>query len=146
MAVLTDWAVMLALTRSADRGVKVRIYLDGAQLAERDPAKVSLTSPRLSWFGAFRHHGTTGPNKETLRFDVTDQLRELGGTANTSGSTVTIEATQRRVPAYPSMAPGMQADAADAFRPQAKPQIGAIELRQATAPPVPQTHTSPTPP
>ena len=38
--VLTDWAVMQALTRAADRGVHIRIYLDGAQLAEREPAKV----------------------------------------------------------------------------------------------------------
>jgi phosphatidylserine/phosphatidylglycerophosphate/cardiolipin synthase-like enzyme len=38
--VLTDWPVMQALIRAADRGVKVRIYLDGAQLAEREPAKV----------------------------------------------------------------------------------------------------------
>jgi phosphatidylserine/phosphatidylglycerophosphate/cardiolipin synthase-like enzyme len=37
--VLTDWPVMQALTRAADRGVKVRIYLDGSQLAEREPAK-----------------------------------------------------------------------------------------------------------
>ena len=38
--VLTDWPVMQALTRSADRGVAIRIYLDGTQLAEREPAKV----------------------------------------------------------------------------------------------------------
>ena len=31
---------MQALTRVADRGVKVRIYLDGAQLADREQAKV----------------------------------------------------------------------------------------------------------
>lgn len=31
--VLTDWAVIEALTRAADRGVRVRVYLDGAQLA-----------------------------------------------------------------------------------------------------------------
>jgi hypothetical protein len=37
--VLTDWAVIQALTRAADRGVKVRIYLDGTQLAERWPSK-----------------------------------------------------------------------------------------------------------
>jgi phosphatidylserine/phosphatidylglycerophosphate/cardiolipin synthase-like enzyme len=37
--VLTDWLIMQALTRAADRGVKVRIYLDGTQLAEREPAK-----------------------------------------------------------------------------------------------------------
>ena len=33
--VLTDWPVMQALTRAADRGVKVRVYLDGTQLTER---------------------------------------------------------------------------------------------------------------
>jgi phosphatidylserine/phosphatidylglycerophosphate/cardiolipin synthase-like enzyme len=38
--VLTDWPIMLALTRAADRGVKERIYLDGTQLAEREPSKV----------------------------------------------------------------------------------------------------------
>ena len=37
--VLTDWPVMQALTRAADRGVKVRIYLDGTQLGERERAK-----------------------------------------------------------------------------------------------------------
>jgi len=31
---------MQALTRAADRGVKVRIYLNGTQLAEREPSKV----------------------------------------------------------------------------------------------------------
>ena len=38
--VLTDWPVMQALMRAADRGVAIRIYLDGAQFAEREPAKV----------------------------------------------------------------------------------------------------------
>ncbi|MGO9238418.1 MAG: hypothetical protein ACLP4V_31610 [Methylocella sp.] len=36
----TDWPVMQALTRAADRGVKVRLYLDGTQLAERKPTQV----------------------------------------------------------------------------------------------------------
>ena len=38
--VLTDWPILQALTRAADRGVAIRIYLDGAQFAEREPAKV----------------------------------------------------------------------------------------------------------
>src|ERR1700724_4108900 len=38
--VLTDWPVVQALTRAADRGVHIRIYLDGTQLAERAPANV----------------------------------------------------------------------------------------------------------
>jgi phosphatidylserine/phosphatidylglycerophosphate/cardiolipin synthase-like enzyme len=38
--VLTDWPVIQALTRVAKRGVNVRIYLDGEQLSEREPAGV----------------------------------------------------------------------------------------------------------
>ena len=38
----TDWPVIQALTRAADRGVAIRIYLDGTQLAEREPAKAFL--------------------------------------------------------------------------------------------------------
>jgi phosphatidylserine/phosphatidylglycerophosphate/cardiolipin synthase-like enzyme len=37
--VLTDWPIIQALIRAADRGVKVRIYLDGTQFAEREPSK-----------------------------------------------------------------------------------------------------------
>ena len=37
--VLTDWPIIQALTRAADRGVNVRIYLDATQLDEREPAK-----------------------------------------------------------------------------------------------------------
>jgi phosphatidylserine/phosphatidylglycerophosphate/cardiolipin synthase-like enzyme len=36
--VLTDWPIIQALTRAADRGVQIRIYLDGTQFAEREPA------------------------------------------------------------------------------------------------------------
>lgn len=35
--VLTDWPVMQALTRAADRNVKVRIYLGGGRIGEREP-------------------------------------------------------------------------------------------------------------
>jgi phosphatidylserine/phosphatidylglycerophosphate/cardiolipin synthase-like enzyme len=38
--VLTDWPVMQALECAADRGVKVRIYRDGTQFAEREPTRV----------------------------------------------------------------------------------------------------------
>jgi hypothetical protein len=40
--VLADWPVMRSLTRAAERGVKVRVYLDGVQLAAREPAKLFL--------------------------------------------------------------------------------------------------------
>src|ERR1700751_3632356 len=38
--VLADWPIMQALTRAAERGVKVRIYLDAMQFAERERTKV----------------------------------------------------------------------------------------------------------
>lgn len=38
--VLTDWPVIQALTRAADRGVLVSIYLDGGQLANQAPSAV----------------------------------------------------------------------------------------------------------
>jgi hypothetical protein len=128
----TTELVLRDVTAESPPGVLFDVYI-----AKKDAPNVRKVAGTISWFGAFRHHGSTGPYKKTLRFDVTDQLRELGGTANTSGLTVTIEATQGRVATRPSVAPGMQADAANAFRPQAELQIGAIELRQATASPVP---------
>jgi phosphatidylserine/phosphatidylglycerophosphate/cardiolipin synthase-like enzyme len=41
--VLTDWPVMQALKRAADRGAKVRIYLDGTL-----PARADKSLSRLS--------------------------------------------------------------------------------------------------
>jgi len=35
--VMTDWPVMKALIRAAQRGVKVRIYMDGGRIGEREP-------------------------------------------------------------------------------------------------------------
>ena len=37
--VLTDWPVIQALTRAADRGIKVRIHLDNGRLAEPKSSK-----------------------------------------------------------------------------------------------------------
>ena len=37
--VLTDWPIIQALVRAADRGVHIRIYLDGTQLAEHQTAR-----------------------------------------------------------------------------------------------------------
>jgi len=37
--VLTDWPVIQALTRAADRSVKVRIYLDASRLRETEGSK-----------------------------------------------------------------------------------------------------------
>lgn len=35
--VLTDWPVMRALLRAAERGVRVRVYMDGRRIGEREP-------------------------------------------------------------------------------------------------------------
>ena len=37
--VLTDWAVLQALTRAADRGVAIRVILDGGQNEVREPSE-----------------------------------------------------------------------------------------------------------
>ena|ERR1700758_840663 len=47
--VLTDWPVMQAVKRAADRGVKVRIYLDGTPFAEREPTKVFEELAHTPW-------------------------------------------------------------------------------------------------
>jgi hypothetical protein len=130
--VTTTELVLRDVTAESPPGVLFDVYI-----AKKDAPNERKLAGTISWFGAFRHHDGAGPEKRTLRFDVSDQLRELGGAANASGLTVTIEATLGRVPAHPSMAAEMQAEAADAFRPQAGLQIGAIELQQETAPPVP---------
>src|ERR1700747_396010 len=56
--VLTDWPVMQALKRAAERGAKVRIYLDASQLAEREPAKVfpPPVFTTASYASLFRHY------------------------------------------------------------------------------------------
>ncbi|MGO9236630.1 MAG: phospholipase D-like domain-containing protein [Methylocella sp.] len=58
--VITDRAILQALTRAADRGVKVRIYLDGAQLPSASRQSPSMTSPR-------RPSSRCAPNATTPR-------------------------------------------------------------------------------
>jgi hypothetical protein len=57
--VLTDWPVIQALTRAADRGITVRIYLDGTQLAEREPAKFTILQRRRT--SIYASNATTAP-------------------------------------------------------------------------------------
>ncbi|HUB65339.1 MAG TPA: phospholipase D-like domain-containing protein [Methylocella sp.] len=48
--VLTDWPVMQALIRAAQRGVKVRIYMDGRRIGEREPTPLFrelLSTPEI---------------------------------------------------------------------------------------------------
>jgi len=125
--------VLRDITAESHPGVLFDVYL-----AKKEDPKARQFVGTISWFGAFRHHGHTVAEKRTLQYDVTRQLRKLGMTAETSGVTVVLEATLGRVPANPSKAEEMHTFAAKAFRPEAKLQIGAIELRQAAVPPVPE--------
>jgi tyrosinase len=90
----------------------------------------------ISWFGAFRHHGTSGPVKKTLTYDVTDALRALGGAElRETGLTVIVEATDGRDSSDPATAAASRTSAAAAFRAESKLSIGAIELQAAPLPP-----------
>jgi hypothetical protein len=90
----------------------------------------------ISWFGAFRHHGKTGPERRTFEYDVTDALRALGGDAlRSTGVSVIIEATEGRDSSDPAEAATLKARAADAFKAAARLRIGAIELHAAPVPP-----------
>jgi phosphatidylserine/phosphatidylglycerophosphate/cardiolipin synthase-like enzyme len=56
--VLTDWPILQALTRAVDRGVAIRIYLDGTQLADREPAKVFFDLAETPEAGGLRPNAT----------------------------------------------------------------------------------------
>lgn len=45
--VLTDWPVMQALARAAQRKVKIRIYLDAGRIGEREPTPPFLNRQSL---------------------------------------------------------------------------------------------------
>jgi hypothetical protein len=121
--VLTDVAA------DSPPGVLFNVYI-----AKKGAPSVRKFAGTISWFGAFDHDQHVNPEERTLRFDVTDQLRELGGVSDTSGLTVIIEATTGRVPSDKSKVQAMQAEAFKAFKPQAKLKIGSIELQQSTVP------------
>ncbi len=98
-----------------------------------DPSKREFAGT-ISWFNAFHRRHGSGAIKRTLRFDVTDQLKALGGSAlAASGLTVTLEATEGRVQTDPAKATLLRQRASTEFRAAAKLQIGAIELRQGGA-------------
>lgn len=127
--------VLHDVTAQSPPGVLFDVYV-----SKKGDPKTRKLAGTISWFGTFRHHGSKGSEKKTYRFDVTEQLRALGASANTSGLTVTIEATHGRVAANPAKAQELRTLATKAFRPQAKLQVGAIELRQAIPQPTPPNH------
>jgi hypothetical protein len=74
--------------------------------------------------------------KKTLRYDVTSEVKALGGTdLSDKGLTVVIEATSGIVPKESAKAAEQPKLAAQAFRKEANVRIGSIELRAAGAAP-----------
>ncbi len=126
--------VLRDVTAESHPGVLFDVYI----ATKSQPLKRKFVGT-ISWFGAFRHHGSKGSEKRTFEFSVSDQLRALGDIAGTS-LTVTVEATEGRVPTNPNQARSMQAAAAKAFRPEAKMEIGAIELQTKSIPAQPGNH------
>jgi hypothetical protein len=88
----------------------------------------------ISWFSDFsrRHQGHGGAVTKTLTFDVTDQLRALGG--DTTGLTTVIDATNGLVANNPATLSTLRAAAASSFQPEANLRIGSIELQTAPTP------------
>jgi hypothetical protein len=105
--------------------------LFGVYLAKKGEPANRLHVGTISWFGAFRKHGGERETvKKTLRYDVTSQVRALGGAdLATSGLTVIIEATHGRVPADSAKAEEQRQRASADFRKEANLKIGAVELR-----------------
>jgi Common central domain of tyrosinase/Polyphenol oxidase middle domain len=113
--------VLRDVTADSPPGAMFKVYL----AKKNDPATRQYVGT-ISWFGFFRsHHGKREGARQTLTFDVTSQVKALGGAAAESGLTVVIEATKGRVPTGTAAAP----QAAVQFKTEANVKIGAIELQ-----------------
>jgi hypothetical protein len=122
--------VLRDVTADKPPGTLFNVYL----IKKNNPASRQQVGT-ISWFGSFRHHGQTVPDRKTLTYDVTAALRALGGPAvSDSGVSVVLEATTGRVPAAPSKAAALRNQAFSAFRADSNLRIGSVELR--AAPPV----------
>jgi phosphatidylserine/phosphatidylglycerophosphate/cardiolipin synthase-like enzyme len=68
--VLTDWPIMQALIRAAQRGVKIRIYMDGGRIGERDPKPLFrelLATPEIEV--RFKHAGSPLMHLKSYQID-----------------------------------------------------------------------------
>ena len=123
----TSELVLRDVTAQSSPGTLLDVYI----AKKGQPASRKFVGT-INWFGAFRHHGMTGPDQRTLSFDVTAQLRALGITPGSTAFTVTFEATNGRVSSAPAGAATSHTVPANAptVRPEAKLQVGTIELRR----------------
>jgi hypothetical protein len=122
--------VLRDVTAASHPGVLFNVYL-----AKKGQPSVRAQVGTITWFGAFRHRHDKGGEKRTLRYDVTDELRELGGreVAGT-GVTVVIEATHGRKLADRAAEEADHKAASAQFRAEANLRIGAIELHAVQEP------------
>jgi hypothetical protein len=126
--------VLRDVTADSHPGVLFDVFL-----AKRGDLATRQLVGTLSWFSAFHHHGSPGPSKRTLHYDVTEKLRALGGDAlAASGLSVVIEATRGRRFADAAKTEDERQRAGKEFRTESNLQIGAIELRGLATPPKPQ--------
>ena len=123
--------VLRDVTADSQPGVLFNVYL----ARKDDPSKRERVGT-ISWFGAFRSHGGKRMTpKKTLRYDVTSEVKALGGPSlSEQGLTVVIEATTGVVPKESAKAVEQPRLAAQAFKKEANVRIGSIELRAAGAP------------
>lgn len=126
-AAAQTYLVLRDVTAQGPPGVLFNVYL-----ARKDDLRARQFAGTMSWFGAFAHHGSSGPMNRTFRFPAITQLRELVQGKPTSEFTVIFEATTGRIPVDRSKTEEAQAQAAKLFRPESKLQIGAIELQTGT--------------
>jgi hypothetical protein len=126
--------VLRDITAESEPGTMLDVYISKTG----EPANRKYVGT-INWFGAFEHReAMTGPDRKTLKFDITTQLKTLELSADTPGLTVTFEASNGRVPNKPSEVPPQNARAEQSFRPDANVQIGTIEFRQVTISSQPQ--------
>jgi phosphatidylserine/phosphatidylglycerophosphate/cardiolipin synthase-like enzyme len=88
------WPIIQALTRAAVRSVKVRIYLDSTQLADREPAGVFLTlvhTPGVE----IRTKRSKGAPMHLKSYQIDGQLLRAGA-ANFSASGLKRQGKQLR--------------------------------------------------
>jgi len=124
--------VLRDITADSPPGVLFDVYLK-----RRGVSNKQAFVGTISWFNVFGvHNGKRMNVKRTFTFDVTTQLRELAPSGEDLGVTVAIEATMGQVDAKRSNTEGLRIAAVEAFRPQAKVRIGAIELRHLNVSPV----------
>ncbi len=120
--------VLRDITADSHPGTMFNVYL--AKTANPEDRRYVGT---LSWFSDFsrRHQGHGGGMTKTLTFDVTDQLRALGGGTTGAGLTTVIEATNGVVSDNPVTFSTLRAAASNSFQAGANLRIGSIELHAA---------------